>query len=124
MICFKKEGEIMGKKETVMVKVAYLVEVEKDEICSGESTIDQVISKIGVDETLDIEGKKVELQWIQTSANTLDEDKENCGKCSVCGAWTTDRDKDGCISELSDGAVFEGQLKCDICLPQDHRWAF
>jgi hypothetical protein len=48
----------------------------------------------------------------------------NCVKCSSCGAWTTDREKDEPIEGLTNGATVDGKLLCDECLPEDHKWAF
>jgi hypothetical protein len=54
----------------------------------------------------------------------LDKEKMNCGNCEKCGCWVTDLDKEGAISELNRGAVYDGKLLCDECLPPDHKYAF
>lgn len=56
----------------------------------------------------------------------LDTKQLNCGLCAHCGCWVSDREValPKPISELSIGAVYQGQLLCDVCLPSNHSWAF
>jgi hypothetical protein len=114
----------MSKKETVLIKVAFLVELSDEEINNVDGLLDKIMTKVGNDETLLVDNKSIDLKWINTSSHTLDVKSENCGRCANCGGWTTDREKPNYIPELCDGATVNGSLLCDECLPSDHRWAF
>jgi len=114
----------MSKKETVLIKVSYLVELTEEEMISEDSVLDKITSKIGEDEKLSVNEKSIELKWNSTSSFVLDESNSNCGRCVNCGGWVTDREKDNAILELCNGARVDGRLLCDECLPSEHRWAF
>ena len=114
----------MSKRETVLIKVAYLVELPEEEINSIDGALDKIMIKVGNDEKIQIDGKNIDLKWIETSSRTLDIDNKNCGRCAKCGEWTTDREKPNFISELDNGATVDGKLLCDECLPPGHIWAF
>lgn len=114
----------MKKKETVLIKVSYLVEFTEDELISEDGVLSKITSKIGKDEKILIDGKEFGLTWNETSSFVLNPDNSNCGKCANCGGWVTDREKPNHIPELCNGAVVDGKLLCDECLPIDHRWAF
>lgn len=114
----------MEKKKTVLIKVAYLVELTEEEINSDGNVLDRLSDLISEDKKLVINQKVIELEWNHTSALILDPNKPNCGKCSKCGQWVTDREKPDAIAELCNGATVDGKLLCDECLPYDHRWAF
>ena len=62
--------------------------------------------------------------WVGTSYCDLDPSTMNCGRCAVCGVWTTDRERPEPIRGLSYGARFDGRLLCDEHLPEGHRWRF
>ncbi|MMZ69382.1 hypothetical protein D1872_322140 [compost metagenome] len=64
------------------------------------------------------------MKWESISTTVLDTTKMNCGRCNNCKSWVTNREEANPISELSNGAVVNGELLCDECLPEDHRWAF
>lgn len=114
----------MSKKETVMIKVSYLVELNEEEIVNEERILDKITSEIGNDKEILINGKGYELKWNSTSSFVLDSSESNCGRCANCGGWVTDREKDNAIPELCNGATVDGKLLCDECLPSNHRWAF
>lgn len=114
----------MCKKETVLIKVSYLVELPEEDINSVDGALDKIMTKAGNDEKVLIDGKTFDLKWIETSSHALDIDNENCGRCANCGGWTTDREKPNYIPELCNGAIVDGKLLCDECLPPDHKWAF
>lgn len=114
----------MEKKETVLIKVSYLVELTENELTREDDVLDKITTKIGKDEKIIVEGKEFDISWNTTSSFMLDTDTSNCGKCANCGAWVTDREKPNHISELCNGAIVDGKLLCDECLPADHRWAF
>lgn len=114
----------MEKKETVLINVSYLVELNEEELMGDNSTIDKITSKIAQDEQISINEKNIELRWQSTSTYILDPSKSNCGKCTNCGAWVTDMEKSNPIPELVNGATVDGNLLCDECLPSEHRWAF
>jgi hypothetical protein len=64
------------------------------------------------------------LGWVSTRFQTIDDPDCNSGQCTVCDAWTTDRERPDPIMGLHDGARIDGQLLCDDHLPRAHRWAF
>lgn len=47
-----------------------------------------------------------------------------CGRCSICGAWTSDKDLEGSVDEFSNGCLIDGNWRCDICLPRSHPKSF
>ena len=51
-------------------------------------------------------------------------DNEICGKCTCCGAWTSNQDNEECVSSFSDGCCIDGKWLCDICLPSEHPKSF
>jgi hypothetical protein len=114
------------KMKTVLFTVSYLLEVDEnllkgtDDAEAFRETVFQKLSKHG--------RKKVDAnhsaKWNSSLFVVLDPENMNCGKCSNCGAWTTDREKDSIITGLSNGATYDGALLCDECLPRGHRWAF
>lgn len=117
-------GDYMDKKETVLIKVTYLVELTEDEVISNDCILDEITHKIGNDEKLIAKDKTINLKWNGTSSFVLDPNNKNCGRCVNCGAWVTDREKPDAIPELCNGATVNGKLLCDECLPSEHRWAF
>src|SRR5262249_40569871 len=63
-------------------------------------------------------------KWNSTELLILDSNAMNCGRCKGCGCWASDREKAGFLSALNIGAVVNGDLLCDECLPPDHPLAF
>ena len=113
----------MKEKETVLIRAYHLVEVDKDELYKEDGLLDKIEKEISNDLCLSL-GEEVHLKWQGTSMVSLAPEIMNCGKCSSCGAWTTDREKDEQIEGLTNGATLDGKLLCDECLPEDHKWAF
>lgn len=113
-------------KKTVLIKVAYLVELTEEEIDNDDidSVLDKIISKISKDRTILANDKNFDLEWNSTSPIVLDSNDMNCGRCAKCGGWVTDRERDNPILELCNGATVDDKLLCDECLPSEHRWAF
>lgn len=105
-------------KKTYLVKVAYLIDLTEDEYRALDHTVMHSVT----DEI--ILNEQHRLTWESSSTIMLDPTTMNCGRCSNCNAWATDREKPNHIDELNNGATVEGQLLCDECLPEDHRWAF
>lgn len=71
-----------------------------------------------------IEEKFSQVAWQSTRFGIYDPKVDNIGQCQHCGAWTSDRNKQNFVAEISVGAVVDGQLCCDLCLPSDHDLAF
>ena len=111
--------------KTVLFTASYLIEVEDELYASREyedfSTL--VFQKLAGDKRKMIDDTH-SAKWTSSSLAVLDPNYANCGKCSNCGGWTTDREKENPIEGLSNGATVEGLLLCDECLPKGHRWAF
>lgn len=114
----------MESKKTVLINVAYLLELPEEELKDENGLLDKLTNQICSDKKLEVEQGEYELSWNTTTSLTLDSESLNCGKCSKCGQWTTDRDKKEAIKGLTNGASVDGKLLCDECLPSSHRWAF
>jgi len=114
----------MENKKTVLIRVAYLVELSEEEVNPDDGVLDRLTSIIGEDKNLVVNQKEIKLEWNSTSSLILEPDELNCGKCSNCGQWVTDKEKPDVILELCNGTTVDGKLLCDDCLPPDHRWAF
>ena len=69
-----------------------------------------------------IEGQSFELVGVEF--DSYDTETDNIGKCANCGDWTSDRERKDSVYDASPGAVVNGKLKCDICLPLWHPWRF
>lgn len=108
-------------KRPVLLRLGVIVEVDTDrdlrELMEITNRVEEAINReLGCQET-------DHLGWQSTCPIDLDE-QINCGHCANCGGWTTDCERTDRVPELSNGAVVNGQLLCDECLPSDHRWAF
>ncbi len=108
-------------KKSVLINVSYIVEVEGENNEALNKLLDKITHSISENVTINSD---VQLKWEGTSSVELDEKNVNCGRCSNCGGWVTDREKPNYIEGLCDGATHDGKLLCDECLPSDHRWAF
>jgi hypothetical protein len=110
----------MKNKITKLLKVNFLYEQNEEELDSEiiEKFENEIINKC---EEI---GAQYNLKWESSSFIVLDKETMNCGNCEKCGCWVTDLDKEGVISELNRGAVYDGKLLCDECLPPDHKYAF
>lgn len=111
------------KKKTVLINVSYLVDLSEEEINNDNGILDKITNFIN-DKILHIDDKDILLEWSSTSSLILDSAILNCGKCSNCGQWTTDREKLNIIEGICNDATVDGKLLCDDCLPCDHKWAF
>ncbi len=107
-------------KKTMLISVAYLVEIEENK----EDQSEFITNQLSNDKAMEFGNKQLLLKWNETSSRVLDADIMNCGTCENCGCWVTDREKDEPIFGLDDGATYNGKLLCDECLPPNHRWAF
>jgi hypothetical protein len=112
-------------KKTLLYKVAYLVEAEDGEISTnhGKEELRKMIWKALPDQDIAIDRVHT-AQWCSTQELLLDPGTMNCGQCCKCSTWTTDREKPDPIRKLTNGAVVDGELLCDDCLPEGHPWAF
>ena len=113
-------------KKTVLINVAYLIELEENEINDDEGLLDKITSNNLITSDLDIKvnNEKVLLNWESISSLVLNPENMNCGKCSNCGRWTTDKEKENPVSNLCYGTTVNGRLLCDECLPFNHPHAF
>ena len=126
--------------KTLLVKVAYLIEVEDDlyqetitQLEDGsQANSYQLSEKLeqfkcnvsnAIPDQLKIEPAHTAL-WQSTQMETLEPQYTNCGQCAHCNTWTTDCEKAHPIEELANGATINEQLYCDNCLPKDHPVAF
>jgi len=72
----------------------------------------------------DVESNGLHFKWSSSSTAFYDTESDNIGKCSNCGCWTTDVNRDGAISDVSRGAIVADVLYCDLCIPKNHPLAF
>lgn len=71
-----------------------------------------------------IQSKFPQVAYQSTQFGIYEPNVDNLGKCQKCGCWTTDSTQENRVKEVSNGAVVNGQLLCDVCLPSDHELAF
>jgi len=112
-------------KKTILIRISALVEIDDTELDKDFNELDKLMYGLGenVNDLLGYNGES-NLGWISTQSIVLDENKINCGKCSICNVWVTDREKPNPVIGLQNGAVYNGKLLCDDDLPDGHRWAF
>ncbi|WP_159066115.1 hypothetical protein [Deinococcus ficus] len=69
-----------------------------------------------------VESSGAAAAWVSTSVAHVP--TEASGQCHQCGAWTTDvmspSREDRLRFHVSSGTFLEGNLLCDLCLPEDH----
>jgi len=112
--------------KTALFTVSYLIEIEDSLLKNNEESEkfkNLIFEKLSKNQRKKIDETHI-ARWNSSSFIVLDTEKLNCGKCSMCGGWTTDKEKGNSIDRLSNGATVEGELLCDECLPRGHRWAF
>jgi len=114
----------MNNKKTVLIRVAYLVELSEEDINNDEGMLNKITDELDESKKICIDDVDISLEWNYTSSLVLDSKSLNCGKCSNCGQWTTDREKPNSVVGVCNGATVDGKLLCDECLPPNHRWAF
>ncbi|WP_145410604.1 hypothetical protein [Paenibacillus xylanexedens] len=107
--------------KTLLVKSAYLVELTEEEFLNKYDEIMLSISNV-IGRDISVSSNK--LQWESISTILLDPETINCGRCNNCKSWVTDREKENHIDELNNGAIINGKILCDECLPEGHPWAF
>lgn len=112
----------MENMNTLLITVSYLVEISDDVLYLEYGPLDKL--NMNIEETIRSSNSDFNLQWQSTQTRVLDPATMNCGKCDNCGCWTTNREEDNWIPSLTIGAVVDGKLYCDSCLPKDHPLAF
>jgi len=111
-------------KKTVLIRVSYLVELQENDINDNNGILNKITNEIDESRNIHFDDNNILLEWTSTSSIVLDSDNLNCGKCSNCGQWTTDKEKSNSVEGICNGATVNGKLLCDECLPHDYRWAF
>lgn len=112
----------MKNKISVLLNVSFLFEADENELNEDFNNYDKLQNEI-IKKVEEI-GKDYNLKWESSQQIVLDEKNMNCGHCVNCGCWVTDLDKEATISGLNRGAIHNGKLLCDECLPKDHKHAF
>lgn len=118
--CFD-ESKKYDNDKAILVRTSYLIEGKCDEI--DKETVQNGIWNLIPEEDIWID-ENHKAVWQSTSELYLDPKTMNCGKCAKCHGWTTDMEKLNYINGLCNGATVDGELLCDECLPEGHRWAF
>lgn len=111
----------MKDTETILIQVSYILKLPPGEFQREGGVRNKLSDKI--DKDIPMQEDTV-LQWHKTAATLLDAGYTNCGRCSGCGVWTSDRERPDFIQGLSIGAVVDGKLLCNQCLPAGHPLAF
>jgi hypothetical protein len=100
----------------LLCRTTHLVEISDDNGEINEDMLRQIESLIEKNFCFD----GISFEWISSNPVLLDTLSDNIGKCSNCGAWTTDCNEVDFFNDLSCGAFLKGQLFCDLCLPKGH----
>ncbi|HEY9839260.1 MAG: hypothetical protein ACAI44_27895 [Candidatus Sericytochromatia bacterium] len=112
---------------SVLLSMNYLVELPETMLEAEYSDLDRLESYLsGLGESVrNLQlFSALKLSWCSSQRTMLDPGEMNCARCQVCGQWTTDREAPEPMPELCPGAVVDGALLCDECLPQEHPQAF
>ncbi|MEZ4660601.1 MAG: hypothetical protein R2911_23845 [Caldilineaceae bacterium] len=113
----------MSNTKTILISINLLAEVPAH--LANDSDFNEFDRVVGeVTDAVETVESRFNLSWESTQTRTLNESTMNCGRCASCGRWVSDREKDNVIEQLNIGAVVDGNLLCDECLPRNHRWAF
>lgn len=110
------------KDKTILIKAAYLMNLTEEDYNEKYDEILLAISNI-IGKDISVSNNLI-LEWEGISTILLEPRNTNCGRCNNCNKWVTNREQEEHIDELNNGAIVNGQLLCDECLPEDHRWAF
>ena len=78
----------MDEKETVLIRVSYLIELPKDYINSDDGMLDRITNELSENKKLHLDDFDITLEWNCTSSITLESENINCGKCAKCRQWT------------------------------------
>ena len=113
-----RKGGIM--KKILLCRTTYLVEISHEHEGKSDDELLEIENLISTDFSID----GVNFKWISSTPTLLNTSSSNIGKCSNCGAWTTDCALENPVNELSYGTHIHGQLLCDLCLPGGHPLRF
>ncbi len=102
-----------GHNMSYLYKINIVVDENEDNV-QIQNTIDDMVQR----SILKLPFAEIVSQQIVTLNNDI------CGKCSSCGAWTSDRNSNEYIDEFSDGCLIDGKWLCDLCLPSYHPKSF
>lgn len=95
-------------------KINLIVEGSPDDLVKQARIDDSIETLIRNDDSINV----VSTEIVDLSLNL------NCGKCRNCQTWVTDKRYDNSVSELSNGAIVNGEWLCDLCLPKQHPNSF
>ena len=107
-------------KKTILVKVYYLVDIEEDELQKDFGDLDKCCNAVVKNSKIG----KYNMKFNSVASLLLEQDKMNVGKCKKCGCWISDREKTNFVEGLNIGAMVNGEMLCDECLPDDHLLRF
>lgn len=97
----------------------YLYEVPEDLKYEDE---DEIYRKSTFIERPFVSGEDT-FEWISSVLGFFDTEEDNIGICDNCGSWTANREAGLAPLGICNGAIVDGKLLCDQCLPKGHRWA-
>ena len=112
-------------KKTILVRLSALIEIDEVELDKDFNHLDKIDFELSdqINKILKFEEDST-LGYQATRTEILDQESMNCGQCSNCGTWVSDREQPNHIPDLNIGATYKGELLCDEHLPRNHRWAF
>lgn len=101
-------------------RISFIVTVDNDLLMGLEVFKSSFLSVISAEKS------QFPMMCIGVISIELDPTLVNCGICEYCGAWVSNSDCKtlSLFRELSIGTIYQGQLLCDLCLPNDHPDAF
>jgi len=113
----------MSDKKTILISINFLAEVPSHIANDFDfNEFDRIVNDLT--DAIEAVENRFNLSWESTRTLLLNESTMNCGRCASCGRWVSDREIDNFIEQLNIAATVNGDLLCDECLPNNHRWAF
>lgn len=123
MLTLVRTTKIMKKYKTVLVNLSIHVEVPENNLEAEEfNEFDKFENSLS--DSIESIDSPYKISWESSRSLVLEPEFMNCGKCEECGCWVSDVESPKSISGLNIGAIHNGKLLCDECLPKDHKLAF
>jgi len=122
LVILAKERALAASTKTVLITLHVLVDLPAEADGVNSDLLHEV--SIQLEDAVGQIDSPFTPKWSGTEVAVLDPSTMNCGRCKGCGCWASDRDKPEFLGGLNVGAVVDGDLLCDECLPLDHPRAF
>src|SRR5215207_4112330 len=96
-----------------LITLHVVVEVPWTTLPNGGSALEAITDRLQRAIDTEVADLPPPLGWYSTRAQALDPDEVNCGRCAVCGHWTTDMEEPNPVRGLGCGARVDSRLLCD-----------